>query len=108
PARRRCRASPPGACRRATTDRRVARTDVGRRTAASCELSNRSRVPAPGLELHVGDHRAERQREVGEREEVQPEGGALVAATVQREREPHERAAKEQRRNRVEAAEELA
>src|SRR3954464_1320050 len=43
------------------------------------------------LEVDVGDHRAEQQREVREREQVHAQGGTPVGAAVEAQRHPDER-----------------
>src|SRR4051812_13158003 len=57
------------------------------------------------LEVHVGDHRAEKQREVREREQVQAQRRAAVGAALEQHGPRDERPAEEQRRREVDAAE---
>src|SRR5437588_392413 len=59
-------------------------------------------------EPRIDHHRGEQQREIRQREQVQPQRGQAVAPAVQLERQRHERAAEEQRGGRVDPAEEPA
>ncbi len=52
---------------------------------------------ARSLELDVEDHRAEQQREVREREEVQPQRAAAVGAAIQHDRAGDEQPAEHER-----------
>ena len=66
------------------------------RSAAPCRLR---------LEVDIGDHRAEQQREVGEREQVQLQRRAAVGAAVQAHGAGDEAEPEQQRGDEVDRAE---